>query len=314
MFVIISPFKKSFDDIWLTYQIPENLEKYIQTWVVVDIPLQNQVVSWIVLEIIEKNFVDWYELKDIISIKYETKILYDYQINMIKWISKYYFSRIHSSLNLYLPNIIRKKIESIKLDLENIRNYKYSFNHNKNLSNSQNEAFKEILNSEKNIVFYWVTWSWKTEIYIKLIKKYMDLWFQTLLLLPEIILNNQIFERLKEVFWNDILIINSSITESQKYQARKDIYQNKAKIVVWTRSSLFYPYSNLWLVIVDEEHDASYKSEKTPKLDIREVLEQMKNYLDFKLIFASGTPSIKTMYKWLKKQYKIVNLLEEFKK
>lgn len=313
MFVIISPFKKSFDDIWLTYQIPENLEKYIQTWVVVDIPLQNQVVSWIVLEIIEKNFVDWYELKDIISIKYETKILYDYQINMIKWISKYYFSRIHSSLNLYLPNIIRKKIESIKLDLENIRNYKYSFNHNKNLSNSQNEAFKEILNSEKNIVFYWVTWSWKTEIYIKLIKKYMDLWFQTLLLLPEIILNNQIFERLKEVFWNDILIINSSITESQKYQARKDIYQNKAKIVVWTRSSLFYPYSNLWLVIVDEEHDASYKSEKTPKLDIREVLEQMKNYLDFKLIFASGTPSIKTMYKWLTKQYKIVNLLEEFK-
>lgn len=315
MLVIISPFTKSFDDIWLTYLVPKTLEKYIKIWILVDFPLQNQIVSWVILQVIENQDlqIDKAKLREIDSIKYEIPILYDYQIKSVKWISQFYFCRIHSSLNLFLPSILRKKIENIKLDFESKKDYKYIFNYKKSLTKAQKNAFSEINKSKKNIIFYWVTWAWKTEIYISLIKQYIDLWFQTLLLVPEIILNNQIFERFKDVFWDDILILNSSITETQKYNARKDIYLNKAKIVIWTRSSVFYPYKNLGLVIVDEEHDGSYKSDKTPKLDLREVLENMKNYIDFKLVLASWTPSVKTMYKWLKKQYEIINLLEEYK-
>lgn len=316
MLITVSPFLKSFDDIWLTYLVPKELEEYISLGIVVDVPLQTQVVSGIVLGIQkDENLIfDIDKLKPIISIKYETPLLYDYQISILKWISKYYFCKIHSSLNLYFPRNLKEKIEKIKLDLNPKKELNYIFNYQKNLTKNQEKALNQIEKTEKNIIFYWVTWSGKTEVYVNLIKKYLDLWKQSLILLPEIILNNQIFGRFKEIFWDDVIIINSSITETSKYKNRVDIYNNNAKIIIWTRSSLFYPYKDLGLVIIDEEHDPSYKSDNSPKVDIREIALKMKELYDFKLIFASGTPSIKTIYKWLTKEFEIVNLLDEYEK
>lgn len=316
MLITVSLFENSFDDIWLTYFVPKELEKYISLGIVVDVPLQTQIVSGIVLDIQkdENLFFNINKLKPIVSIKYETLLLFDYQLKIIKWISKYYFCKIHSSLNLYFPRNLKEKIEKIKLDLNPKKELNYIFNYEKNLTENQKKALNQIEKPEKNIIFYWVTWSGKTEVYVNLVKKYLDLWKQSLILLPEIILNNQIFNRFKEIFWEDVIIINSSITETSKYKNRVDIYNNQAKVIIWTRSSLFYPYKNLWLVIVDEEHDLSYKSDYSPKIDIREVLLEMKKYIDFKLIFASWTPSIKTIYKWLTKEFEIVNLLDEYEK
>jgi len=316
MLITVSLFENSFDDIWLTYFVPKELEKYISLGIVVDVPLQTQIVSGIVLDIQkdENLFFDIDKLKSIVSIKYETPLLFDYHLKIIKWISKYYFCKIHSSLNLYFPRNLKEKIEKIKLDLNPKKELNYIFNYEKNLTENQKKALNQIEKPEKNIIFYWVTWSGKTEVYVNLVKKYLDLWKQSLILLPEIILNNQIFNRFKEIFWEDVIIINSSITETSKYKNRVDIYNNQAKVIIWTRSSLFYPYKNLWLVIVDEEHDLSYKSDYSPKIDIREVLLEMKKYIDFKLIFASWTPSIKTIYKWLTKEFEIVNLLDEYEK
>lgn len=316
MLVTVSPFVKSFDDIGLTYLVPKELEEYISLGIVVDVPLQTQIVSGVILDIQkeEKLIFDIDKLKPIVGIKYETPLLHNYQLKVIKWISKYYFCKIHSSINLYFPRNLKEKIEKIKLDLTSKKELKYVFNYKKNLTKNQEKVFKQIEKTDKDIIFYWVTWSGKTEVYVNLVKKYLDMWKQSLILLPEIILNNQIFERFKEVFWDDVVIINSSITETSKYKNRVDIYNNNAKVIIWTRSSLFYPYANLWLVIVDEEHDLSYKSDSTPKIDIREIALKMREYIDFKLIFASGTPSIKTIYKWLTKEFEIVNLLQEYEK
>ncbi len=317
MLIIVSPFVKSFDDEWFTYLVPKNLEEYIKLGIVVDVPLQTQIVSGVVLGIIDDDLdtnIDPEKLKSVIAIKYETPLLYDYQISILKWISKYYFCKIHSSLNLYFPRNLKEKIEKIKLDLNTKKELNYIFNYQKNLTKNQEKVFNQIEKIEKNIIFYWVTWSGKTEVYVNLVKKYLDMWKQSLILLPEIILNNQIFGRFKEIFWEDVIIINSSITETSKYKNRVDIYNNNAKIIIWTRSSLFYPYKNLGLVIIDEEHDPSYKSDNSPKVDIREIVLKMKEFIDFKLIFASGTPSIKTIYKWLTKEFEIMNLLDEYEK
>ncbi len=316
MHVLVSPFTKSFDDEWFTYIVPKELEKYISIGIVVDVPLQTQIVSGVVLSIQKEQDLsfDVDKLKPIISIKYETLLLNKNQITIIKWISKYYFCKIHSSLNLFFPRNLKEKIEKIKLDLKSRKELNYIFNYKKDLTENQEKVFKQIEKTEKNIIFYWVTWSGKTEVYVNLVKKYLDMWKQSLILLPEIILNNQIFERFKEIFWEDVVIINSSITETSKYKNRVDIYNNNAKIIIWTRSSLFYPYRNLGLVIIDEEHDPSYKSDNSPKVDIREIALKMREFYDFKLIFASGTPSIKTIYKWLTKEFEIVNLLQEYEK
>lgn len=315
MLVLVCPFVKSFDDIWFTYLVPKELEEYIKVWIVVDVPMQTQILSWVVLDIQDEtnlNF-DIDKLKPIVWIKYETPLLFDYELKAIKWISKYYFCKIHSSLNLFFPRILKDKIEKIKLDLISKKDYKYEFNYEKNLTKSQEKVLKNIDKTNKKIIFYWVTWSWKTEIYINLVKRYLDQWKQSLILVPEIILNNQLFDRFKEIFWDDVIMINSSITETSKYKNRIDIYNNNAKIIIWTRSSLFYPYKNLGLIIIDEEHDMSYKSDSTPKVDVREVINYISELIDIKVIFASGTPSIKTIYKWLKNEYEIINLIDEYK-
>ncbi len=314
MLVLISPFSKSFDDIWLTYFVPTDLEKYIKPWVIVDIPLQSKIVTWIILDIIKETNIDHNKLKSIIWIKFKTPLLHDYQIKILKWIAKYYFVTIHSSASKFFPKNLKEKIEKQKFDLVSKKDLNYVFNYSKNLSPEQSIAYKEIIWTTKNTLFYWVTWSGKTEVYINLVKKYLELWKQSLVLVPEIILTNQIFERFQTIFWKDVIIINSSISEATKTKNWIDIYTNNAKIIIWTRSALFYPYTDLWLIIIDEEHDLSYKSETSPRIDAREVAVEISKYTDCKLILASWTPCIKNMYKAIKWEFEIVNLLKEFTK
>lgn len=315
MLVLVCPFAKSFDDIWFTYLVPIELENYIKKGIVVDVPMQSQILSGVVLDIQDESSLnfDIDKLKPIVWIKYETPLLFNKELKIINWISKYYFCKIHSSLNLFFPRNLKEKIEKIKLDLTSKKDYKYTFNYEKNLTKSQEEVLDKIDKTNKKIIFYWVTWSGKTEVYINLVKKYLDKQKQCLILVPEIILNNQVFDRFKEIFWDDVIMINSSITETSKYKNRIDIYNNKAKIIIWTRSSLYYPYKDLWLIIVDEEHDLSYKSDSTPKIDTREVINKMSELTDIKVIFASGTPSIKTIYSWLNWNFTLINLLDEYK-
>ncbi|MDD3302208.1 MAG: DEAD/DEAH box helicase family protein [Candidatus Gracilibacteria bacterium] len=313
MLIVVSPFLKSFDDIGLTYFVPKELESYIKLGIVVDIPLQTQIVSGVVLDMINETSFDKDKIKPIVSIKYEEALLYDYQIKTIKWISNYYFCKIHSSLNLFFPRNLKEKIEKIKLDLSPKKKLDYIFNYKKTLTENQQNTINEIENTDKKIIFYGITGSGKTEVYINLVKNYLDKQKQSLILVPEIILNNQTYERFKEIFGDNVLMINSSITESKKTNSRIDIYNNNAKIIIGTRSSLFYPYKDLGLIIVDEEHDLSYKSESTPRIDTKEVVSFVANQKDIKTIFASGTPSIKTIFKGLKNEYKIINLLDEYK-
>ena len=318
MYCIVSPFSKTFDDFWLIYFVPNFLEAEIKIWQIVEIPIKNLIEVWVILNILnnlDNLKIDYNisKIKALISIKNPNIFLNNYQKILLPWISKYYFSLIHNSVNLLFPKNIKAKILNWKIDLSKTREYLYTFLANKNLSNLQDDALKKINNSKTNkILFYWLTWSWKTEIFINLIKKYLDTWKQSLLLVPEIILTTQIFNRIKEIFWDDVLIINSTITDANKTKYFIDIYNSSAKIIVWTRSALFYPYNNLWLIIIDEEHDNSYISDNSPRYNTIEVAEKITELNWNKLILASGTPSFKSMYKSIRKNYEIVNLLEKF--
>jgi primosomal protein N' (replication factor Y) len=107
--------------------------------------------------------------------------------------------------------------------------------------------------------------------------------------------------------------LNSSISRAKKTDIWQNIYTWNIKVIVWTRSALFYPYKDLWLIIVDEEHDNSYISDSAPRYDAVEVATKLAWLLDIKLILASGTPAAKHMYKAIKEKYEIVNLFEEIK-
>lgn len=315
MYAIVSPFFKTFDDIWLTYLIPDFLVWEIKPGLIVSIPFKTNIEFWVVLKI-EKEIswdLDESKIKSLISIHNPFIFLSGYRLKLISWIASYYLSVLHNSHNLFFPKNLTNKIKKSKVDLSKIKEYNYTFSHDITLSKEQERVYKELINSKNNkILFYWLTWSWKTEIYIKLIQDYLKKWKQILFLIPEIILSNQLSEKIINVFWNDVLIINSTVTDATKTKYWLDINSQNAKIIIWTRSALFYPYNNLWLIIIDEEHDNSYISDSTPRYNTIEVANKITELNWNKLILASGTPSIKSMYKWIKWEYEVINLLEKY--
>jgi primosomal protein N' (replication factor Y) len=93
-----------------------------------------------------------------------------------------------------------------------------------------------------------------------------------------------------------------------------DIYTGKAKVIIWTRSALFYPYNNLWSIIVDEEHDNSYVSDQAPRFHSLDIVNKISDLLNIPLLLASWTPSVTSMYKSVKWEYKQVSLLKKYKR
>ena len=317
MYCLVSPFSKSFDEIWLSYFVPDFLTDDLKIGNIVEIPYWKEIEIALVLELNTSIWdIDEEKIKSIISIKNQNIFLKQYQIELIKWLAQYYITSIHNVVNLFFPRNLLEKIKKNKVeDFETKNLYNYNFNQNIIFSEAQEKAFENIKKSEnKKILLYGITGSGKTEIYIKLIQKYLKLEKQSLLLIPEIILSNQISNKIKQTFWEDVLIINSTVSAAKRTNYWFDIYNSKAKIIIWTRSALFYPFNNLWLIIVDEEHDNSYISDKSPRFHSLDIVNHISDNLDIPLLLASGTPSVTSMYKSIKWEYKQVTLLEKYKR
>ena len=317
MYAIVSPFWNTFDDIWLTYFIPEDFRDDIKKYQVVEIPLKNKIDIAVVLDIVLETDIDQSKLKSLISIKSLHAFLYDYQWDIIYWMTKNYFTLIHNAVWLFFPRNLRAKIKNEKIEKEFDKleksDVKYDFSYDRSLTQNQQSVYNQILDSKNNkYLLYGITGSGKTEIYIHLIKKYLDEWKQSLLLIPEIILWGQIGDRIKQVFWDEVVVINSTVTEATKTKYFLWIRSGKIKIVLGTRSALFYPFSDLWIIIVDEEHDGSYVSDSAPRYSWVEVAEKISELTNCKLLLASGTPSVKSMYRGVKWEFKVLNLLEKF--
>lgn len=314
MFTTVIPIDRSFDDVWLTYLVPDFLSEQVFLWALVEIPFGKQIIKAVIVDIFDNFNDETISLKPIVSVVYDFPIIKDYQIELIKWMATYYFSLVHQVLGIFLPRNLLEKIEKKKFEFKETKILNYNKNITKSLTENQKEAYQTIKETaKKNILLFGITGSGKTEIYINLIKDSIEAGKQVLLLVPEIILTSQVATNIREVFWENVAILNSSISRAKKTDIWQKIYTWNIKVVVWTRSSLFYPYKDLWLIIVDEEHDNSYISDSAPRYDAVEVATKLAWLLDIKLILASGTPAVKHMYKAIKEKYEIVNLFEEIK-
>jgi len=318
MYVLVAPFSGSFDEVGLIYLVPTFLEEQIKKGQIIEIPFRWKIEIWLVLNFWTFDFlkiqINISKIKSIISIKNNFIFLNNRQIGLVNFIASFYFTNISNSLNLFFPKNLKDKIKNNKIELISSKEYKYEYKNIQNLNIHQQEIYEKIKKSKNdNFLLFWVTWSWKTEIYIKLIKDNLEKWKQSLLLIPEIILTNQLATRLDNIFGKDIIVLNSTITEWKKTKFWLDIYFWNAKIIIWTRSSLFYPYNNLWLIIIDEEHDNSYISDINPRYKAIEIAEQISKSNWSKLLLGSWTPNITSMYKALKGEFELLNLLEKFK-
>lgn len=315
MYCRVVPFSRTFDSYGLVYFIPEHLETNIQNYQIVEIPLRTNIEIAVVLEILLSlpAEIEPSKVKSLIGIKNDEIFLFPYQAQLVNFVTTQYITPIHNALGLFFPRNLREKILKETFWKIQPKQYKYITTKKPALSLAQKTAYTQIRNaSQKKVLLYWVTGSGKTEIYREIISENLKNQKQTLLLIPEIILWNQIGERIKQMFWDDVLSISSEVPEAKRTQYWVDIRSGNAKIIVGTRSSLFYPYSNLATIIVDEEHDQSYVSDSAPRYSSREIVSEISQTLDIPVLFASGTPSVETMYNAMKWKYELVNLLEKY--
>ncbi|MGV3696838.1 replication restart helicase PriA [Flavobacterium sp.] len=188
------------------------------------------------------------------------------------------------------------------------------------LSEAQQTAYVEIGNSfqEKEVsLLHGVTSSGKTEIYTKLIEDYIAQGKQVLYLLPEIALTTQLVSRLTAHFGNKVAVFHSKHSNNERVEVWNNVNENKesAQIVIGARSALFLPFSNLGLIIVDEEHESTFKQQDpAPRYHARDAAIVLANAHQAKVLLGSATPSIETYYNAVSGKFGLISLTERFGK
>ena len=171
------------------------------------------------------------------------------------------------------------------------------------LTDEQKTAYEKVKKAiDKNVyeqfLLYGVTGSGKTEIYLQLIEDVINKEKTAIILVPEISLTPQILERFISRFGKEkIAILHSKLSIGERHDEWEKIRQGKSKIVIGARSAIFAPVKNLGIIIIDEEHDSSYKSEVTPKYQAKEIAKYLAKENKCPLLLGSATPDISTYYK-----------------
>lgn len=184
------------------------------------------------------------------------------------------------------------------------------------LSQTQTDVRDRILThfEQKDIsLLRGITGSGKTEIYIDLIQKVMESGSQVLMLLPEIALTTQIVVRLKKAFGNKIGIYHSKFSDNERVEVWKGVAKGDFPFVIGVRSSLFLPFDNLGLIIVDEEHETSYKQyDPAPRYHARDAAMMLARMHQAKVLLGSATPSVETYHRAVTGTYGLAELLERY--
>lgn len=177
------------------------------------------------------------------------------------------------------------------------------------LTSEQKDVYESVdINNFNKYLLHGVTGSGKTEVYLQIIDKVLKSGKNAIVLVPEISLTPQITDRFLARFGNVVAILHSRLSIGERYDEWRKIKAGDVKIVIGARSAIFAPLDNLGIIIIDEEHDASYKSETTPRYDARDVAEKIAKNANIPLVFGSATPDIRTYYKALNEDIILLKL------
>ena len=226
--------------------------------------------------------------------------------SLLKITSKQLNKELNSlkKLNLIDINFIYSELDLEKKQKDPLDNFDVNKDSELNkLSSEQENAYLQIKDASKNkinkFLIHGVTGSGKTEVYFKLIQDTLLEEKSVILLVPEIALAPQLIERLKKKFpAEDIIVWHSALETSERQHSFLKLLENKARIVVGARSAVFSPVHNLGLIIIDEEHENSYKQDQpAPRYHTRKISEYRCEKNNAMLVLGSATPSLETYYK-----------------
>lgn len=302
-----------------TYLVPSELENKVRRGSRVVVPLgKNKIYTGVVLTL-HSNTPQGVELKSIIEVLDEQPAVNELQLRFWQWMASYYICPLGDVMKAALPGAMKPKDEEALKEKNKKRRSadahcaEAETSPLSTLSPVQQQAMESIEKSfsEKNVtLLHGVTSSGKTEIYIHLIHKCLQEGKQVLYLLPEIALTTQITERLRRVFGDKMGVYHSKFTEAQ----RLDIYKRQAsacpyQLILGVRSGIFLPFSNLGLIIIDEEHEHSYKQqEPAPRYHARSAAIMLAHMAGAKTLLGTATPSFEVYHMARKERYGYVQL------
>ena len=265
-------------------------------------------VVWPYEQITDKKFT----IKKI-SKKINVKNLNSSMIEFISWFSKYNLVPLGMSLKMCLLN---KDVVEKNFDKE-FDKFKIENHNNKFLLNAEQKkslTFIRNVGSNYNVtVLEGVTGSGKTLVYFERIADIVNKGFQALILLPEIALTNQFSRRFKEFFGSEPAVWHSGTTKKNKSIIWKGITEGRIKIVIGARSSLFLPFKNLGIIIVDEEHDSSYKQDEGVSYNARDMAITRASIENIPINLVTSIPSVETYNNIINKKYYATKINKRYK-
>jgi len=280
------------------------------TYIVSENMVELQPGMRVLVEIKRKNFVGMVyrlkkstnlkpqEIKPVIKILDKTPILNQDLIELAEWIADYYLCSVGEALWTIAPKGFSSGRKNKKVNAAGFPN---GDENQITLTPDQEEVYNSLLGSfnnesKKNFLLYGITGSGKTEIYLRVIHRVVELGRGAILLVPEISLTPQTVRYFSKRMGDHLAILHSRLTPAEKLNEWRGILSGQKKVVIGARSAVFAPLNSIGIIIVDEEHETSYKSEETPRYNAKSVAYHRARKHGATLLFGSATPSVESFF------------------
>jgi primosomal protein N' (replication factor Y) len=311
----------------LDYSIPETWGNKVAVGGRVAVPLRNKEVLGTVLELSSTSSFPHVKTLSRLLISEEAPLLSPKLMKLAAWMSDYYLTPLHTVLRILLPGSIReaKKKRKRKHDLfsgETVLPVPApTLNRDQEkvvrlLCEELEFLFGEQLSVKKSatsFLLHGVTGSGKTEVYLRSIERTLALGKSALVLVPEIALTPQTVERFRSRFETTmgtglIAVLHSHLSEGERHEEWLRLHRGEARIAIGARSAVFAPLRELGLIIVDEEHEGSYKQEESPRYHARDVAVMRAHLEQCPIVLGSATPSMESFYNTQIGKYQLLEL------
>ncbi|MBQ0028525.1 MAG: primosomal protein N' [Lachnospiraceae bacterium] len=295
-----------------TYIIPDSMTESIHpgTRVIVPFGNGNKDTMGYVLEITEHPQVPIARLKEICRVVLEQDATDSKLIELAGFIKEQYGSTMINALKTVLPTKKAYKPRKRKRNDEEVLSEEdIIISLNEEQRTIVDDFMKDYDNGVRNTyLVHGITGSGKTEVYIEIIKQIVARGKQAIVLIPEIGLSYQTEMRFRRYFGDRVSIMNSTLAAGERYEHCEKAKSGEIDVIIGPRSALFTPFSNVGIIVIDEEHENTYKSENVPRYHAREVAERLAEMHGASLLLGSATPSVDSYYRAKSGKYKLYTL------
>ncbi|HOX40640.1 MAG TPA: primosomal protein N' [bacterium] len=284
------------------YIVPDEFKTLIKVGQIVLIPFGRREIRGLITKTKTQNTSN-YKLKKISRL---LDLIFPLPyLQAIEWIANYYLCSQGEALSLFLPPFLTKA-RTLPEKQKTYESKKIDF------SDDQKEALSRLeeiyLAPQKPTLLFGITGSGKTELYIELAKNATAENKQVVVLVPEITLTPQTVERFEQVFNNDVVVMHSNLSKSERFHCYQNFYSGMKSIIVGPRSALLVPSKNLGLIIVDEEHTDAYKQDASPRYNAVDLACEIGAKTGAMVLLGTATPRIETFHRATTGEYNLVML------